>query len=41
MLQLQITNEALVPIKKIITTFEIPVTRIEQKTNDKGDTVSW
>ena len=41
MLQLQVTNETMIRIKEIVTTFEIPVTRIEQKTNDKEDTVSW
>ena len=41
MLQLQVTNETMAQIKKIITPFEIPVTRIEQKADDKEDTVSW
>jgi len=41
MLQLQVTNETMDQNKKIVTTFEFLVTRIEQNVNDKEDTVSW
>jgi hypothetical protein len=30
MVQLQVTNETMIRIKKIVATIEIPVTRIEQ-----------
>jgi len=30
MVQLQVTNESMIQITKIVTTIEIPVTRIEQ-----------
>jgi hypothetical protein len=30
MVQLQVTNETMTKIKKIVSTIEIPVTRIEQ-----------
>jgi hypothetical protein len=41
MLQLLITNETISQIKKMLTTFEIPVTSIEQMINAEEDTFSW
>ena len=41
MSQLQVINETMAQIKKMVKTLEIPVTRIEQKANDKEETVSW